>query len=418
MKKIALIVVGLLICVGMIVSLNFSKEKNENVAEWTCVFYFDADNNLAEYNEMITDLEFLEKAGSSENVNLVVLLDRNLTNDSHSYYILKGGLREIPLNKINPEWKNEVNMGDPNTLISFGEYCMDNYPALHYNFMLSDHGGGWYGVCWDDTNDDHITMEELKNSFITLKNYRGGNIEVLSLSACLMGMTEVAYQLKDSVDYFVASESYGYGSENTSEGGLLVGNWQFDKVWGALVNDPGMSPEGLCAVMIDYFNPYGPWTARPFIPKEESSDCMSAIDLSVMDELAAAVDEFAKDLSSKLPLHRPPITYAIQNTQSFSGQLDFIGLSYFPIYDLYDFAYEISNVMDVKSANDVMDAVENAVVKETHGNDASNGEHPDAHGLSIYLPQRATEYDDRYENLDFAKNTGWDVFLKKYILIE
>ena len=102
-------------------------------------------------------------------------------------------------------------------------------------------------------------------------------------------------------------------------------------------------------------------------------------------------------------------------------QFDFLGISYFSNIDLWDFADKVSSVIalnDVRSsAAAVKRAVDNAVIFERHGSDPSQGDHVNAHGLAIYMPQRISEYNENYNTIDFAKDSEWDEFIKAYWLI-
>lgn len=418
---LAILVAAVIIGAGYVVSVQTqerSAPKPYGPAIWTCLFYFDGDNNLADYNEMLTDLEYLEKVGSTPEVNLLCLLDRNEADDSHLYYIKRGGVDEFALSELDVNYTNEVNMGDPDTLTAFTRWAVQKYPAEHYNILLSNHGGGWRGVCWDDTSDgDTLDLADLKNSLSNIKDIIGKKVDVLSTVACLVGMVEFAYPLRDYVDYFIGSEAYSYGSENTTEGGLLIGNWQFDKIWGELAKTPTMAPEEFAVLAIEHFNPYGPWRAPPFIPKTESSDTLAVIDCTKIENVTIAADELAKCVKSK-PLWRNRVKGVLQAAESYSGQLDFIGIATYTNYDLYDFTEKLEplfGMSDVSSAcQDVYDAVDQAVVAETHGSNALEGDHVNSHGLAIYFPQRETEYNAKYDYIDFAQETSWDEFIKEY----
>ncbi|MCK5562272.1 MAG: hypothetical protein KAJ51_16855 [Thermoplasmata archaeon] len=418
---LAILVAAVIIGAGYVVSVQTqerSAPKPYGPAIWTCLFYFDGDNNLADYNEMLTDLEYLEKVGSTPEVNLLCLLDRNEADDSHLYYIKMGGVDEFALSELDANYTNEVNMGDPDTLTAFTKWAVENYPAEHYNILLSNHGGGWRGICWDDTSDgDTLDLADLKNSLSKIKDIIGKKVDVLSTVACLVGMVEFAYPLRDYVDYFIGSEAYSYGSENTTEDGLLIGNWQFDEIWSDLAETPTMAPEEFAVLAIEHFNPYGPWRAPPFIPKTESSDTLAVIDCSKIENVTFAADELAKCVKSK-PMWRNRVTGVLQAAESYSGQLDFIGIATYTNYDLYDFAEKLEplfGMSDVQSAcQDVYDAVDQAVVAETHGSNALEGDHVNSHGLAIYFPQRETEYNAKYDYIDFAQETSWDEFIKEY----
>ncbi len=423
---ISLLVIMMILLATLPIPLNrFDSSTDDNkkdMAIWTCLFYFAGDNNLADFNEMETNLEFLERVGSTDKVHMLCLLDRNQQDDSKVYYIKNGDHDEIPLSEVNSSWGSEVNMGDPEVLSTMAKWTFLNYPAKHQLILLSNHGGGWRGICWDDTSDgDNLDLEDLKISFADINKFLGHKIDILATEACLVGMVEFVYPLKEYVDLFIGSEAFSYGAENTSDGGLVIGNWQYDLMWRELVENPYMTPKEFCEIIIYYFQPYGPWRMLPTIPKQEASDTLSVIDTSQITKVVVAVDKFATALKSAFPIRRERVTGALQFTEQFSGQFDFIGISYYSNIDLWDFADKISKIItleDVKStAAEVKSAVESSVLIERHGTDPTQGEHPGAHGLAIYMPQRSSEYNDKYEMIDFAKNTAWDEFIKQYWLM-
>jgi hypothetical protein len=394
----------------------------QNIASWTCLFYFAGDNNLADFNEMLTNLEFLQRVGSTEEVNMICLLDRNGQDDSKVLYIRKGAMDEIPLTEINSSWTNEVNMGDSETLTNMAKWTFTNYPAEHFIILLSNHGGGWRGICWDDSSDgDNLDLEDLKISLSEINNYLGRKIDILATEACLVGMVEFVYPIKDYMDYFIGSEAFSFGAENTTEGGFIVGNWEYELMWRELIENPDMTPKQFCEVIVNNFHPYGPWRAPPYIPKQEASDTLSAIDTSEFNNVVTSVDKFATALKSVFPIRRQRVTGALQVTEQFSGQFDFLGVAFYTNIDLWDFADKVSKIITMddvqQTAAEVKTAIDSAVIIETHGVDPTQGEHPGAHGLAIYMPQRNSEYNENYNFIDFAKDTQWDEFIKAYWLM-
>jgi hypothetical protein len=403
-----------------IVGLQGGKEpSSSSTAKWTCLFYFAGDNNLADYNEMLTNLEFLQRAGSTDEVHMVCLLDRNGPDDSKVLYIKKGTSEEIPLSDVHPSWTSEVNMGDPETLTIMSKWTFDNYPADKQIILLSNHGGGWRGICWDDTSDgDNLDLDDLKTSMADISSYFGRKIDILATEACLVGGIEFAYSIYEHADYFIGSQAFSFGAENTTEGGFIVGNWQYDVMWRELIENPDMTPKQFCQVIIENFNQYGPWRAPPDIPKTESSDTLSVIDTTQIKNVVVAADRLASSLKSVFPIRRERVMSALQVTEQFSGQFDFIGIAYFTNIDLWDFADKVSSIIALSDVKDaaaaVKTAVDSAVIFERHGNDPTEGDHVNAHGLSIYMPQRASEYNEKYDNIDFSKDTQWDEFIKAY----
>jgi len=80
--------------------------------------------------------------------------------------------------------------------------------------------------------------------------------------------------------------------------------------------------------------------------------------------------------------------------------------------DIYDFAERIYmlGVYDCQAEADaVMNFVDNVIVDEGWlGLSVAN-----SHGLSIYLPDTAVEYDSTYSTLLFPFATGWGLFLQQ-----
>ncbi|MCK4718938.1 MAG: hypothetical protein KAT70_09735, partial [Thermoplasmata archaeon] len=426
-KKAAVIVAILIIAASLGVVVKQDEEGTgqlgggASLADWTCIFYFCGDNNLADYNQMLFNLECLERVGSTDNVHLICLLDRNEGNDTRLLYIEQGESMEFQLSEVNDTWGGELNLGDPQVLVDYTNWCVDEYPAHNYNLMLSNHGGGWRGICWDDASDgDNLDLQELTWATSRIAKHMGKNISVLSTEACLVGMVEFTYSLYGSVDYFLGGETYGYGGENTTEGGILVGNWQFEKTWGALSENPNMTGEELAKLMVADFQEYGPWRAPLFIPKPQSSDCMAAIRVAKIPEVVRATDALASSLQFRTRdgVGRERVTASILSSESFSGQLDFIGLGSYTNYDLYSLAEHFGTTFMTdaiqNAVSDVLAGVEEAVLVETHGDNKMEGDHPEAHGLAIYFPLRSDEYNEKYEDTAFAEDTAWDEFIRAY----
>ena len=193
---ILLAIVGINLTTGFLGSLTDKEKGGRGMARWTCLFYFDGDNNLADFSEMLTNLEFLQRVGSTDEVHLVCLLDRAAADDSKVLYIKKGTMDELPLSDVHSNWTTEVNMGDLETLTAMAKWTFTNYPAEHHLILLSNHGGGWRGVCWDDTSDgDNLDLADLETSLSDINDYFGRKLEILATEACLVGMIEFAYQI-------------------------------------------------------------------------------------------------------------------------------------------------------------------------------------------------------------------------------
>ena len=432
----AAVIAGIMILTSVFI-VKLSQEETEkmipvekHVAEWTSFFWLCGDGNLADWNMMLCNLHYLEMVENSEDVNLIGILDRKEDGDTKLLKIEKGNSTEMPITLIDSTWTDsELNLGDPDHLLKFLTWGADNYPAENYNIHLVNHGGGWRGMCWDESSNDHLSLPEIREVSEGMKEHVGKNVEILSTEGCLVGMIEFGYELRESVDYFIGGSTYGWGAEAEPDKDIWeAGNWQYDECWGRLVENPAMSPEELSLVMIETFKPYGPWTAPPFIPKEGYSDVMAAYNLSKIENLSKAVDSMARELLDKVTGPGQTVRQAnlINNvighpempdgmyTEYFSAQMDWLGLSVYTNFDLYDFAFMLSRssagTLQSSHSSDVMQLVEDVIMAYRNVN--ADGGHPDAHGISVYIPYRSSEYNPAYEEIQFAMDTQWDEFLK------
>jgi len=117
-------------------------------ASWTFMVYLDADNNLDPYGPL--NIQQMSNGLTAEaNVNVIVLMDR-LEQPAYLYKVTHNKV-EVVLSL------GEVDMGSWETLSWFVEYTLKNYPAEHYILDLWDHGGGYRGVCWDESSGNHLS---------------------------------------------------------------------------------------------------------------------------------------------------------------------------------------------------------------------------------------------------------------------
>lgn len=405
-------------------------EEERGTAEWTTLMWMCMEGDLGEYNMGLCNLHFLEMVEDNEDVNIIVILDKELEGDTQLLEVHQGGSTVLNLTDIDPKWgHNELNTGDGGQLLQFLEWGADNYPARKYNVHLVNHGGGWRGMCWDTISNDHLDLPEIGNTMRAFSEHLGKNIDILSTEACLVGMVEFAYEVRDSCDYFVGGSTYGWGAEAEPDQDIWEpGNWQYDACWGELSKNPKITPEELAITMGETFMPYGPWVAPPFIPKEGFSDVFGVFNLSYVEPLVDSLNSLASELLSKVtglgktvnqallintvlghPEYQSPDLY----TEYFSHQMDWAGFSTYCNFDIWDFAYQLSKTtagtMRSSYSDEIMEGVENLVM--LHRNVDQEGGHPDAHGISIYLPYRSSAYMPEYEDIQFCQDTQWDEFI-------
>jgi hypothetical protein len=438
---VVLVVVLLLAIVAAVSVSNYSTPDGDEgprpTAQWLTVHYASMDNNLDAFGEWQADLWSLQKVGSSPESHHVALYDGDEDGDTVVQYVVEGGVENMTTDEVDPSWGPEINLGDPLTLSTFVTWAATEYPAEKICLVLNNHGGGWFGICWDDTDEDFLPPSEVAEALESIHYNLGRKVDVVLCYACLMASTEFAYEIYEHADYLVASETFSWGSETHGEDDYLIGNYPFDRIWGPVKDNPEMTPKEFAIHVVDAFQMYGPWNAPDImVYRDYSSDTVSAIDLSAMPDLVSALDKLGLELEASLTglgrliNHAQLVNRVIGSpqspeeycTESFSGQPDYIGQGTWVNYDLLDFIEQLEkcNINELCSSTtlrEVRDAAGAAIIAERHGTDESMGHHVDAHGLSIWIPYRSTEYRDTYEGTRFAQDTSWDEFLRAANLI-
>ena len=337
---------------------------------WTLMIYLDGDNNLEEAG--IDNFLNMSLEGSDGNINIVVQFDRIDGYDSRygnwtstKRYYITNGMTPLPENALQD--MGELNHGDPQTLIDFVNWAKATYPANNYGLILWNHGGGWRikeekllperlhgknepsfrAVCWDDTDSsDKLFMDEVQSALDST-----GGAHLIGFDACLMGMVEVAYEIRNNGDVMV-------GSEETAI------CWPYDTILQDLKSNPTWSASELGPAIVDrYFELTG------------NRLTLSALDLSNMDALASAISSFAQTM-----------------------------------IDYWD-----SDQNAVKlAAQDVMTEIDNTVIHEQHGTEwmGANGlaiyfadNLGGVYGFSI-------DYNGTI--IDFPDDTQWEKFLQEF----
>lgn len=364
---------------------------------WTFMIYLDGDNNLE--GDCIDIFLDLSSVGSTDNVSIVVQLDRiggyddrfGGWEDCNRFYVTKD---LIPTDGNAIEHLGEVNMGDPDTLTDFVNWAIGSYPADKYCLVLSDHGSGCvHSVCIDYTDGyDWITLPELSQALSVVPQ----RMDVLYFDACLMGMIEVAYQIRDYADVMVASEEVAWTGT------------PYDYYLSNLTANPSMSASELADVIVTSYIEY--------TSANSLTSTMSGVDLSQISSLKMATDSFAQRLNESESVYNETIRRVRGQTEGYQGPY---GDMYGWYMDLYHFAQLIYQYIPDPTiridAVNVMAGLNDTVFVEGHYH------HPNSHGLSIFFPCRTgDDYDDfmaAYSAIDFANHTMWDEFVDYHVHI-
>lgn len=294
----------------------------------------------------------------------------------------------------------EINTGDPQALVDFAVWAIQEFPADHYMLIISDHGGAWTAVAIDETSDgDGLIMPELDSALAQIVDQTGiGMFDLVAFDACLMSQLEVFQTLAPYAEYTITSEEVIPGA-----------GWEYIVPVQALVDNPDMTvPEFGRAVVDSYIEYY-----TNDLTGYEAFD-LHVIDLSQVGNVTAALDNFASAVQANPQDNLKPIGNARNNAQVFSAN-DPDSADYYSSVDLADFMrllIQLTPDPDVSAAaQGVIDALAQMVV---YG-DASPGL-PGSNGTAIYFPANANTYALSENNINYSQQVSaamqsWITFL-------
>ena len=250
-------------------------------------------------------------------------------------------------------------------------------------------------------------MSELGTAFDKVKTDTGKVPDLIGFDACMMGYSEVAFQIRKYASVMVGSEELEWEVLDSDPSDGYAGGWPYDRILQNLTYNPAMTAEGLGAVMVNsYASFWGP------NPGNNDDYTMSALRTSYVEDLTYRVNLFANSLIGLLPSYAYQIGDVRFNTETFALWAD-KGCH----ADLYDFMDLLQNSgipigrgMST-IANKIKNDITSMVIAEWHSTTRSN-----AHGVGIYFPNYYQTYNAGYANIDFSKDPtygapNWNAFL-------
>ena len=363
-----------------------------NNKSWTFIVYLDGDYEDLETN-MIEVLNEMELVGSTSEVNVVVQADDNgiWGNQTKRFYIEQDNDLNTIISPVVFENTSEKNMADPQTLIDFVCWTVDNYPAENYCLTISDHGQGWMGICFDQTSNDKMNLEGLREAFSDIYSHLGGKkLDIVLFAACNMGMIEVFYTIKEYIDISIASEDQ-----------LTVNYISYKGILENITNMPMINNTEFAQKIIDtsYNTIDGKFYHRYF-----------GLYMNKIEYVKDGVNELALALLDNMPAKDQ-----LDGIYRYSACKDGDNNIVRP-HDIYRFADIISILIggnNIKEkAIELRNCIDPLVIRPYEGENHYVSER--LNGISIYFPPDEMAYSSAYDDLNFAQNTLWDEFLKKY----
>lgn len=356
--------------------------------EWTIMVFVNGKNNLEKY--ALLDMNEMEMIGSSDKVNIVTEVGRIAGYDSSDgnwissrrYLVQKDNDFKKITSPIVAEL-GKVDMGDYKHLVEFTQWAMTTYPAKRYMLIVWNHGAGWIkargmndpkGISYDDETGNHITTPQFGMAMKAI-----GKIDVIGTDACLMQMPEVNYEIKDYVDYIVASEETEPGDGYT-----------YNTFLGPVVAKPTMTPKEVGAQAVNaYADHYG-----------TQDHTQSLVLASAMNGFMPVMNNFVK--AAMAANEKALIKTAMTGTQAYAYAEN---KDLWHFLSLYGASSKDANVK--ATAKLLQDYIANTLVLVNR----TNSGYSDSHGLAIYMPNYANS---SYSNLAFARDGQWDEFIVWY----
>ena len=362
-------------------------ETDGKIPEWGIYVYMAGDNSL--YQEVDDDLNEMKMVGSNEDLEIVVLTDKTFQDDSHAYRVVKHDLEETPLNQINSTWGNELDMGNGDTLRDFLTWATTEYPAQKKILVIWNHGSGWEKVAED--GNSYLTVPEIRVSIEQYREETGNSkLTMIGFDACLMGMFEIAYELKDQAEMIHGSEAY-----EPLEG------WTYNHLLYKLKKNLTNS-ELAYHVVNDYVESY-----RNGSVYTSYSVTAAVVDTTKLQNIWNQLENFSLELKNILPVYHSEIQDSREYTQRYDQN---------PNYrDLYDLAANIKNNIPMADTREYAEALQNsideAIIAEDHWQKPEKREVDRAHGLTIYFPYEGVK--SGYHDLSIKENSWYD-FIQQY----
>lgn len=420
-------------------------------AEWSFLTYIQGDNSLNDY--AIGNIQAMQlvastppltgaKLPSTSTLNVLVQWDKKQDNGTYRYKLLpQNFVEQMNINK-------EMGYRPAQEIVDSMTWIKNSYPAKRYALVLWDHGNGvldrsgkrslfsWLrapgitegslhsrGLLYDDSQNTFLPVGDpaffasgtlpvsagLGQTCARVKSTIGKNIDILGMDACLMAMIEVAYQVKDSVNYMVASQQ--------TEPGI---GWEYTASLRAFAGNPtAPTPTLASAIVAAYRDLYSSGD------NADSSFTLAAIDVSKIKIAASSFNDVLTKIFAAYGINN--VNKTLINTTVKAARANttsFYIPDYVDLINLYDnlstqFAtlaasrnrsHKSRLPRDAKmqqAATDIINAIaiakanaQAAIVASQCGADYSGT----ANGLSIYFPTSAP-IDSQYKKTAFALAT-------------
>jgi hypothetical protein len=266
------------------------------------------------------------------------------------------------------------------------------HPAKRCALILSGHGSGIVGRRPGHVGfaPGSIRTVDIRSILDNVKAATGRRIDLLGMDSCLMGMAEIAWELRRRVCWLVGSEGL------TPETG-----WPFHRMLEYLQQRPTSTPSELALSLVKSFLRY----YADYVCAGRSVD-IAVSDLSGFKRLGEEIRDLATVLTHRIENSklRDAIILAHWRAQAYKDD------EYCDLWDFSDLLGEGCDDVDVvRHCERVKNSVAEVITKSVYSGPA----YQHSHGLSIYFPW--SEVSPVYSEFRFAQETNWLRFLRVYV---
>ena len=179
---------------------------------WTIFIYLTGTDLETNYENATKDIKemFHARFNDTNKENLNIIIQTGGCEGWHSNEIASDKIQRYKVEKNKLVLLEEhplASMGDPNTLYSFLNWGIKEYPSEHMAVLFWNHGSGVEnGVCQDPLfKNDPLTLNEIEFAFARTRKYMSSPFDFIGFDTCLSGSIEYANILAPYAKYMVAS---------------------------------------------------------------------------------------------------------------------------------------------------------------------------------------------------------------------
>lgn len=335
--------------------------------DYTVMIYMVGSNLESVYGAASSDLAEIEKASVPYDRTNVIVYTGGAARWSSGVPSVCNNCLDMSVSdwqeRIVASTEGSSDMGDPETLSSFINFCTDYYPARDYVLILWDHGGGpVLGYGSDELfRYDSLLLPELKAALDDTV-FKDRKLLMAGFDACLMGSLESALLFKDYADCLVASEELEAGD-----------GWDYSFL-SVFQGHPDGKEIGKAAV--EAYRDYYETRKNEFYHPDYTLSCM---DLSRAEDVGASLDRLSARMEEGMEKGSfGDLSRARSSAKTFGlAAVDSRGEGY-DLIDLGDFADRTKGLFGEEAAA-LRSALDAMVVSFCSNVEGTNG-------VSVYFP--------------------------------